>query len=49
MDDDERRWLFETLPSGDEDERVAFASERDEDEEERDEMVESVSESPDDE
>lgn len=51
MDEDERRWLFETPPQGDDAEPVALASrdDRAESEDGRDEMVESVSEPPDDE
>jgi hypothetical protein len=48
VDEDERRWLFEAPPHDDDAEPVALAS-RDEwadEEDERDEIVESVSESP---
>ena len=51
MDEDERRWLFEDPPSGDESERVALAirDEWDEDADEPEEMIEPVADSLDDE
>lgn len=49
MDEDERRWLYEAPPHDDDAEPVALASrdtERHDDEDERDEIIEFLSESP---